>query len=67
MRAGCSRNLTTVPSRRSSPLGASSSKTPKRQARGVLTGMPMGTLLWLKELYTVPDAAAQRNSNKQFI
>jgi hypothetical protein len=46
IRAGCSRSLTTVPLRRSSPLSASSSKTPKRQIRGVLTGMPMSTLLW---------------------
>jgi hypothetical protein len=50
-----------VPLRRSSPLWASSSKTPKRQTRGVLTGMPMSTLLWVgKKLYTVPDAAASR-------
>ena len=48
MRAGYSRSLTTVPLRRSSPLEASSSKTPKRQVRGVLTGMPMSTLLWAK-------------------
>src|ERR1700761_1574499 len=49
MLAGCSRSLTRVPLRRSSPLAASSSKTPKRQVRGVLTGMPMSTLLWAEE------------------
>jgi len=67
MRAGCSRSLTTVPLRRSSPLGASSSKTPKRQARDVLTGRPMSTLLWLRKPYTVPASPAQQNSNPRFI
>jgi hypothetical protein len=49
MRADCSRSLTTLPLRRSSPLEASSSKMPKRQVRGVLTGMPTSTLLWAEE------------------
>ena len=49
MRPGYSRSLTMVPLRRSSLLEASSSKTPKRQARGVLTGMPMSMLLWAEE------------------
>jgi hypothetical protein len=37
-----------VPLRRSSPLEASSSKTPKRQVRGVSTGMPISALLRAK-------------------
>jgi hypothetical protein len=59
--------LTTVPLRRSSPLEASSSKTPKRQVRGVSTGMPISALLWAKQLYTFPNRQFQQNSNQQFI